>query len=459
MTNSLIIIRFHNKLRAILSLADWSENLMSIITLNWQSIVLAIIIALVTYVVFRQAKGFFVWLRAKRVPSQIINAIEPLIRYLIAFVGILLFAVEISSIFAFSDFAFALLPTILIAAVIVVTAWIFLHVTKYLFGELAQKKKIPSDVVRTIEIVTKYSIIVAGLAISVLNVLSGLGYADIISASILAWFAANAGRLLLIAAALIFTKIVSKLIATFFGDLKTKTSVQSRIAELASAGVRYLLYGIVGLMIFASLLSMIGVPELTPLVTNVFSVLVGVGLSFAAAGAIGNVIAGLILMNWKPYETGDRVEIGGNTYGDVTDFDMMFTRIVTPTNETIHVPNSLVLGNKVTCYKPQCLVHPRVSVGYSVDRKVVEDILIKAAIMTVGIESEPKPAVYIRELSRNYVEYELRARTNEPNHLVQLYSDVQKNILDLFSEANIDLMIPQYSLDATLFMGREKKTQ
>jgi small conductance mechanosensitive channel len=441
------------------SLAEMFESLISILSLNFQSIVFAIIVALVTYIAFRQTRRLFTRFRVKeKVPAQIINAVDPLVSYLIAFVGILVFAVEISSIFALSELAFTLLPTVLMAAVIVVSTWVLLNVTKYFFGLLLERKKIPSDIVLSIGLVTKYSIIIAGLAISVLNVLSSLGYAGVIWSLILGWFTAHTGRLAVIAAALIFTKIASKLIATFFGDLKSKTNVlQARVAELASTGVRYLLYAIVGLIIFASILSMIGVPELTPLITNVFSVLIGVGLSFAAAGAIGNVISGLILMNWKPYKAGDRVEIGGNTYGDVTDFDVMFTRIVTPTNEVIHLPNSLVLGNKVTKYEPQCLVHPRVAVGYNVGRHVVEDILIKAALMTSGIGSEPKPAVYIRELGKNYVEYELRACTNEPNRLVQLYSDVQKNILDLFGEANIDLMIPQYQLDATLFYGQREE--
>ena len=225
--------------------------------------------------------------------------------------------------------------------------------------------------------------------------------------------------------------------------------------ELVSAVVRYVMYAIAAIIIFVSIMSMIGVPELTEVITTVFSVLVGVGISFSAAGAVGNAVSGLILINWKPYKKGDRVEVGGNTFGDIVDFDMMFTKIVTPTQEVIHVPNSIVLGSKVTKYEPNCLVHPKVSVGYEVGRQVVEDILIKAALMTTGIVSEPKPMVYISELAKNYVEYELRACTNDPNHLVRIYSDVQKNMLDLFSEANISLMVPIYSLDATLYGSSE----
>jgi small-conductance mechanosensitive channel len=261
----------------------------------------------------------------------------------------------------------------------------------------------------------------------------------------------SAAIVAVIVVALIFTQIVSKLVSTFFGDLNAKNTGQARMMQLVSTAVRYVVYAVAAIVIVASVLSMIGVPELTGVITQVFAVLVGVGISFSAAGAIGNAIAGFILMNWKPYKSGDRVEIGGNTYGDIVDFDMMFTKIKTPTQEIIHVPNALVLSNKVTKYEPNCLVHPKVAVGYMVGRQVVEEILIKAALMTQGIVSDPKPLVYVSELSKNYVEYELRACTCDPNHLVKIYSDVQKNILDLFSEANISLMVPVYSLDATLY--------
>ncbi len=429
-------------------------DILQLLSMNLQTIVLAIAIALVTYISFYQTRNLFGRLRSKgKVPPDFINIASPLITSLIAFFGILCFIIEVSVLFSVSEYAMMIVPNTLMAALIVATTWVLINVSKHFFTLLEQRKKIPSDMVHTISIATKYGIIVLGIVLLALNVLSNtsLGYSELIWSAISAWFTVNMGRIAVIIAALVFTIIVSKLITTFFGDLKSKNTGQARVMELVSLAVRFVMYAIVGIIIFASLMSMIGVPELTDVITTVFSVLVGVGISFSAAGAVGNAISGLILMNWKPYKKGDRVEVGGNTFGDIIDFDMMFTKVVTPTQEVIHVPNSLVLGNKVTKYEPNCLVHPKVAVGYNVGRKLVEDILINAAVMTPGIVSEPKPTVYITELGKNYVEYELRACTNDPNHLVKIYSDVQKNILDLFEEANISLMIPVYSLDATLY--------
>ncbi len=430
-------------------------DLLQILSMNLQTIIFAILIASGTYISFYQTRHQLKHIRSKgKVPLELLNTAGPLLIYSIAFVGILLFAYEVSVMFTVSDMAMAVIPSILMTALIIGATWILLNVTKHFFNLLGQRKRLPPDIVNTISIVTKYCIVILGLSLSTLNVLGSLSssYSEFIWTSIITWCTANLGRIAVIIGALIFTQIASKLISTFFGDLKSKTvGGQTRVMELVSTVVRYVMYAIVFIIIFVSIMSMIGVPELTDVITTVFSVLVGVGISFSAAGAVGNAISGLILINWKPYKKGDRVEVGGNTFGDIIDFDIMFTKIITPTQEVIHVPNSLVLGNKVTKYEQNCLVHPKVAVGYMVGRQVVEEILIKAALMTQGIASDPKPTVYISELSKNYVEYELRASTNDPNHLVRIYSDVQKNILDMFSEANISLMVPVYSLDATLY--------
>jgi small-conductance mechanosensitive channel len=429
-------------------------DIQQILMMNLQPIIFTIVIALVTYISFHQTRSVFSRLRSKgKIPSDFINTAGPLVIYAIAFAGTLLFAYEISVMFAITDMALTILPSILTAALIISTTWILLNLSKHFFNILIQRRRFPTDIVNTISLVTKYSIIILGSTLSVLNVLSSLNpsISELIWSSIITWFTANLNRVAVIIGALIFTQIASKIISTFFGDWKSRAAGQSRVMELVSAIVRYVMYAIAAIIIFVSIMSMIGVPELTEVITTVFSVLVGVGISFSAAGAVGNAVSGLILINWKPYKKGDRVEVGGNTFGDIVDFDIMFTKIVTPTQEVIHMPNSIVLGSKVTKYDPNCLVHPKVSVGYEVGRQVVEEILIKAALMTTGIVSEPKPTVYISELAKNYIEYELRASTNDPNHLVRIYSDVQKNMLDLFSEANISLMVPVYSLDATLY--------
>ncbi len=434
------------------------ENLIAGSQSKLLPIVVGIVLVVTTYVLFKQVNRLFSWLRAKKsFPPQVSDVVEPLAKQLIKFAGVFLLLLDVSAILGLFEAVSAIVPSIVIAVTIIALTWLSLQTAKHVFASLRMQGRLSLEVVNAVDMAVKYAILIVGSTFSALNVVASLGYSDLVLSLFLGWFGLHLGRIILIVAALVVTHILSKFVVTFFEDLKKRTTLQPKIVDLASILVRYLIYSIVGLLVFASFITLIGAPELTSLITGIFTVLVGVGLSFAAAGAIGNFIAGLILMNWRPYTSGDRVDIGNGVYGDVVDFDLIFTKVVTPTKEKVFVPNSLIIGNKIINYSPRCIVHPKVTVGYDADRKIVEGLLIKAAFMTDGLLAEPEPCVYIRALADNRVEYELRAYTDQPNRLMETYSSVQKNILDLFDEANIDLMIPQYSLDATYFMMSDKQ--
>ncbi len=197
-------------------------------------------------------------------------------------------------------------------------------------------------------------------------------------------------------------------------------------------------------MVLSSLLTIMGAEELLPLLTSVFSVLFGVGFSFAAAGAIGNFIAGLVLSNWKPYDVGDRVELGNSVHGDVMEFDVLFTKVKTIKEEIISVPNLAVLTNRIMNYSSlgACVIHSRIGVGYEYSRQTVEELLLKAANTTEDVLSDPGPYVLIPELANYVVIYEINGYTDKPNQLAKIYSDLHKNILDIFHAAEIPLISP-----------------
>ncbi|HEX3081560.1 MAG TPA: mechanosensitive ion channel domain-containing protein, partial [Puia sp.] len=71
------------------------------------------------------------------------------------------------------------------------------------------------------------------------------------------------------------------------------------------------------------------------------SVFLGVLFTFGSAGALGNVVAGLVLTYMRAYKIGDRVTIGEAT-GDVVEKSLLVTRIKTIKNEIVSIPNSTV---------------------------------------------------------------------------------------------------------------------
>lgn len=435
---------------------EWYESILATLTENAQSIALSIVITIVTYVAFREVKRLMNWLRAKkRLPEPIIDTIAPVLSYSTTLICLTFLILNISTTFGVYEAVSTFVPSITVGAIIVIAAWFSHQVAKYIFSWLRATKRIPTDIINVMELVARYSVILLGFTFLMLNVVATVVGPEVILSLIGGWFATHGGSLALIVVSLIFLRIITRFLVGFFEDFKKRTTFQPKVVDLASAGTRGLLYLIVGLMTLSSLLSIIGQAGMIPLLSTVFSVLFGVGFSFAAAGAIGNIIAGLVLTSWKPYDVGDRVEVGNGVYGDVTEFDILFTKIKTVKQEVISVPNLSVLTNKIMNYSSldACVVHSRIAVAYDYDRRTVENLLLEAATITEDILSEPKPYVLVPELTNFYVVYEINAYTDKPNRLATIYSNLHKNILDVFDEAQIPLLTPSFAVESPFFWG------
>ena len=73
---------------------------------------------------------------------------------------------------------------------------------------------------------------------------------------------------------------------------------------------------------------------------------VGVAVGFAAQEVLKNIFGGIVIIFDQPFQVGDKVAVGG-TYGEVVSIGMRSTRIVTPDDNLVSVPNSQVVADQV----------------------------------------------------------------------------------------------------------------
>jgi small-conductance mechanosensitive channel len=178
------------------------------------------------------------------------------------------------------------------------------------------------------------------------------------------------------------------------------------------------------------------------------SVFVGVLFTFGSAGALGNIVAGLVLTYMRAFQIGDRVQIGEVT-GDIIGRSLLVTRVRTIQNEIISIPNSMVMGTHTVNFSADApvnglIVHTTVTIGYDAPWRQVHQLLIDAALATAMIEKEPKPYVLQTSLDDYYVSYRINAFTREPNKQAVIYSDLHQNIQDQFNKAGVEIMSPHY---------------
>ncbi|WP_416867029.1 MAG: mechanosensitive ion channel domain-containing protein [Imperialibacter sp.] len=178
------------------------------------------------------------------------------------------------------------------------------------------------------------------------------------------------------------------------------------------------------------------------------SVFLGVLFSLGSSTAIANAVAGLVITYMRPFKVGDRVKID-DIVGDVVEKSLLVTRIRTPKNEDITVPNASILGGKTVNYTSSSkqlglILHTTVTIGYDVPWKQVHELLIAAALATDGINNDHPPFVLQTSLDDYYVSYQLNAYTSEPNKMPRTYSDLHQNIQDKFNAGGVEILSPHY---------------
>jgi small-conductance mechanosensitive channel len=73
---------------------------------------------------------------------------------------------------------------------------------------------------------------------------------------------------------------------------------------------------------------------------------IGVAVGFAAQDLLKNIFGGIIIIIDKPFQIGDKIQIGSH-YGEVTGIGLRSTRLITPSDNLVTVPNAEVMSQAV----------------------------------------------------------------------------------------------------------------
>ncbi|MBI1316290.1 mechanosensitive ion channel [bacterium] len=178
------------------------------------------------------------------------------------------------------------------------------------------------------------------------------------------------------------------------------------------------------------------------------SVFLGFLFTFSSAGSLSNIISGMMLTYMRLFRIGDRVRMG-DVYGDVIERNLLVTRIKTPFNEVISVPNSAVMNtnsiNYSTLAKDEGLILSTVvTIGYDVPYPLLYATLTDAARSVEGVQHHPEPFVLQTSLDDFYVSYRLCFFTSEANRQAGLLSAVHEKIQEFCALRDIEIMSPHY---------------
>lgn len=164
-----------------------------------------------------------------------------------------------------------------------------------------------------------------------------------------------------------------------------------------------------------------------------------VSFGFAIKDLVASVVAGIVIMIDRPFQVGDRVSFEGE-YGDVIAIGLRSVRIQTLDDNTVTIPNSKFLSERISCANYGELdmqVVMDFHIGLDQDARLARQIVHDAAISSRFVHL-PKPiAVLAQQIvgdSYMAVRLRLKAYVLDIRHEMAFQTDVNLRVIDAFRE-------------------------
>ena len=149
------------------------------------------------------------------------------------------------------------------------------------------------------------------------------------------------------------------------------------------------------------------IAELVGIKTTSFVALLaaaGFAIGMALQGSLGNFASGVMVLIFKPYKTGDLIEIEDTT-GWVQEIQIFNTILKTAKNKNVIIPNSLATAGKIVNHSTNGYIRLDLfnSIPYEEDFNKVEQAIIQEVSNIEGVLSDPEPSVGIEEFESHNI--------------------------------------------------------
>jgi small conductance mechanosensitive channel len=246
------------------------------------------------------------------------------------------------------------------------------------------------------------------------------------------------GRIIPFILILLVGLIVTRIITTIVNKALSKSKLEKAAHGLIKSLVRAVLFLLLGLIAASSLgIDVTGIIALASVLT--------LAVSLSVQNALTNVIGGITLLYTKPFKSGDFVEIAAES-GTVQEIGMSYTKLQTPDNKIIYIPNSAVVSADIINYTVSGTrrVDFIVSASYNTPTQTVIQALHEAAKVP-GVLTDPAPFAALNRYGENSIEYTLRVWTAAENYWDVNFA-VNENIREAFQKGGVEFSYPHLNI-------------
>jgi small conductance mechanosensitive channel len=230
--------------------------------------------------------------------------------------------------------------------------------------------------------------------------------------------------------------IVIKIVMWILGKLFVRLKFEPVVKSFVLAIINFFLWLVLWLQIF----KILSIPNSS--LTAVMAAL-AFALGLALSGTLNNVLAGIVLLTFKPFVVGDYIQ-GGGVEGAVTDIFLTYTVINTRDNQRCMVPN-MPLATEVTVNFSKN-ENRRVDMSFTVakdaDLQATRKLLTKILKENPLILKDPAWTVQVSSLDASWVTWIVRPWCKTAD-LWTVLTDVHRAVKNRCDEVGISIAFPQ----------------
>lgn len=179
----------------------------------------------------------------------------------------------------------------------------------------------------------------------------------------------------------------------------SKGNLEPIVVKFVLSLMKFVLYALIAIVI----IGILGIPT-----SSFIAALSAAGLTVGLAlqGSLSNFAGGVLILLFKPFKIGDYIkEDTHNNEGVVAGIDLFYTRLQTPDNKCIVVPNGTLANSSLTNFTEQKKrrVDIKVGISYDSDIKLAKDTLLEVINSYDNVLKEEEITVYVDELAESQV--------------------------------------------------------
>lgn len=185
---------------------------------------------------------------------------------------------------------------------------------------------------------------------------------------------------------------------------------------------------------------------------NVAAALAGIGIAgiavgFAAQDSVANVFSGILIFFDKPFLVGDWIEAEGQ-FGCVSEITLRSTRIRTPRNTYVVIPNKKIIDAVLENYSKHGELRVDVPVGIAYKENIPQarEVLLEAIQGLPHVKQDPAPDVVALELGDSSVNLSVRVWIDQGSHQQATYAQVVEASKLALDAADIQIPFPHLQL-------------